>query len=37
VERDLRLARYWYQRAAEMGDDAAPFKVKELEARESAS
>ncbi|MFN9101596.1 MAG: sel1 repeat family protein, partial [Betaproteobacteria bacterium] len=37
VDRDLRLARYWYERAAAGGDEAAPYKVKELELRESAS
>lgn len=33
VERDLRLARYWYDVAARNGDEAAPSKVKELDAR----
>jgi TPR repeat protein len=33
VERDLRLARYWYGIAAQGGDEAAPAKVKELDAR----
>ena len=33
VERDLRLARYWYDIAARNGDEAAPAKVKELDAR----
>jgi TPR repeat protein len=33
VERDLRLARYWYFVAAQNGDEAAPGKVKELDAR----
>jgi TPR repeat protein len=33
VERDLRLARYWYSVAAQNGDEAAPGKVKELDAR----
>lgn len=33
VERDLRLARYWYGIAAQSGDEAAPGKVKELDAR----
>ena len=37
VDRDLRLARYWYERAAAGGDEAAPYKVRELELRESAS
>ena len=36
VERNLRLARYWYEIAARNGDDAAPAKVKELDARLSA-
>jgi TPR repeat protein len=30
---DLRLARYWYDIAARNGDEAAPTKVKELDAR----
>jgi uncharacterized protein len=33
VERDLRLARYWYGVAAQNGDEAAPGKVKELDAQ----
>jgi uncharacterized protein len=33
VERDLRLARYWYDIAARNGDEAAPGKVKELDAK----
>ena len=33
VERNLRLARYWYDIAARYGDEAAPAKVKELDAR----
>jgi uncharacterized protein len=33
VERDLREARYWYGVAARNGDDAAPSKVKELDAK----
>ena len=33
VERDLRLARYWYAAAAYAGDEAAPMKVKELDAQ----
>jgi uncharacterized protein len=33
VERDLREARYWYSVAARNGDDAAPSKVKELDAK----
>lgn len=32
VERDLRLARYWYGIAAQNGDEAAPGKVKQLDA-----
>ena len=30
---DLRLARYWYDIAARNGDEAAPTKVKEMDAR----
>jgi uncharacterized protein len=33
VERDLREARYWYGVAARNGDEAAPSKVKELDAK----
>jgi TPR repeat protein len=33
VERDLRLARYWYDAAAKNGDVAAPGKVQEMDAR----
>jgi TPR repeat protein len=33
VERDLRLARYWYNAAAQSGDEAAPGKVIELDGR----
>lgn len=33
VERDLKEARYWYSAAARNGDDAAPSKVKELDAK----
>ena len=33
VERDLRLARYWYEAAARGGDVAAPGKVLEMERR----
>ena len=33
VPQDLRLARYWYDIAAHNGDDAAPGKVKELDAK----
>ena len=36
VERDLKEARYWYSVAARNGDDAAPSKVKELDARVGA-
>lgn len=36
VERDLNEARYWYAAAARNGDDAAPSKVKELDARLAA-
>jgi len=36
VDRDLRLARYWYDIAARNGDEAAPAKVKELDARMSS-
>lgn len=36
VERDLRLARYWYDVAAKNGDEAAPDKVKELDAKAKA-
>jgi TPR repeat protein len=36
VERDLRLARYWYDVAAKNGDDAAPGKVKEIDARRAS-
>ena len=32
VDRDLRLARYWYEIAAKNGDEAAPAKVKQLDA-----
>lgn len=34
---DLRLARYWYEVAAKNGDEAAPAKLRELEAREAAA
>lgn len=37
VPRDLRLARYWYEAAARNGDDAAPLKVRELDARMDAA
>ena len=33
VERDLKEARYWYGVAARNGDDAAPSKVKEIDAK----
>jgi len=33
IDRDLREARYWYSAAARNGDDAAPSKVKELDAK----
>jgi TPR repeat protein len=36
VESDLRLARYWYATAAGLGDEAAPGKVRELDARVAA-
>jgi uncharacterized protein len=36
VERDLAEARYWYAAAARQGDEAAPGKVKELDAKLSA-
>ena len=36
VPQDLRLARYWYDVAARNGDEAAPSKVKELDAKLSA-
>ena len=35
-DRDLRLARYWYDVAARNGDEAGPGKVKELDARLAA-
>jgi uncharacterized protein len=37
VERDLRLARYWYDVAAKNGDEAAPDKVRELDAKAQPS
>lgn len=37
VARDLRLARYWYDAAARNGDDAAPLKVREIDARLEAA
>jgi TPR repeat protein len=30
---DLEKALFWYEKAAQLGDDRAPFKVKELEER----
>ncbi len=33
VDTDLRLARYWYGLAAQQGDDAAPAKVREIDAK----
>lgn len=33
VAQDLNEARYWYQAAARNGDEAAPSKVKEIDAR----
>jgi TPR repeat protein len=36
VERDLRLARYWYDAAAREGDEAAPGKLREIDARLAA-
>jgi TPR repeat protein len=32
VERDLRLARYWYDAAAKNGDEAAPGKLRQIDA-----
>lgn len=37
LTRDLRQARYWYDIAARNGDEAAPGKVKELDARAGAT
>ena len=34
AERDLRLARYWYDIAARNGDPAAAIKARELDPRE---
>lgn len=34
VEADLRLARYWYAQAARLGDEAAPAKLKALDAQQ---
>jgi TPR repeat protein len=36
VEPDLRLARYWYALAALGGDEAAPGKLREVDARLAA-
>ncbi len=36
VPQDLRLARYWYDLAAKAGDEAAPGKLRELDARAAA-
>jgi uncharacterized protein len=33
VAADLRLARYWYAAAARQGDEAAPAKLKDIDAR----
>ncbi|MBP6252195.1 MAG: sel1 repeat family protein [Rubrivivax sp.] len=33
VQQDLRLARYWYTIAAQNGDEAAPGKLKEVDAK----
>ncbi len=33
VSADLRLARYWYAAAARQGDEAAPAKLKDIDAR----
>ena len=33
VERDLRLARYWYAAAARHGDEAAPSKLRQIDAQ----
>jgi uncharacterized protein len=35
VSIDLRLARYWYAAAARQGDEAAPAKLRELDARQA--
>ncbi len=35
VETDLRLARYWYEQAARLGDEAAPGKLKEVQAKQA--
>jgi uncharacterized protein len=36
LPRDLRLARYWYGVAAQNGDEAAPGKLKEVDAKLAA-
>jgi TPR repeat protein len=36
VPQDDRLARYWYELAAQAGDEAAPGKLRELQARRNA-
>ena len=36
VAADLRLACYWYAAAARQGDEAAPAKLKEIDARLAA-
>jgi hypothetical protein len=36
VERDLRLARYWYDATAKYGAEAVPEKMKEPEAKTGA-
>src|SRR5436853_285534 len=36
VSADLRLARYWYAAAARQGDEAAPAKLKDIDARLTA-
>lgn len=36
VAADLRLARYWYAAAARQGDEAAPDKLKDIDARLAA-
>lgn len=35
VEADLRLAGYWYAQAARLGDEAAPGKLKEVQAKQA--
>jgi TPR repeat protein len=36
VPQDLRLARYWYAIAAQNRDEAAPGKLREIDARLAA-